>query len=86
MNTRGTGTGQHNDCSALCRGRHKCNRYIQSFWGKEKRSREIMKVFEDSSLSFTCGGGKQREGETENELVKDLKESQTHEYRFHKTL
>lgn len=45
-----------------------------------------MKVFEDGSLSFTCEGGEQSEGGTEREFVKDLKDSQTGEYRFYKTL
>lgn len=45
-----------------------------------------MKVFEDGSLSFTCDGGEQSEGETEKEFVKDLKERKTCEYRFYKTL
>lgn len=65
---------------------------MQMQWGHpkllgagEERSGEIMKVFEDGTLSFTCGG-EQSEGETEKEFVKDLKERKTCEYRFYKTL
>lgn len=66
---------------------------MQMQWGHpkllgagEERSGAIMKVFEDGSLSFTCDGGEQSEGETEKEFVKDLKERKTCEYRFYKTL
>ena len=45
-----------------------------------------MKVFEDDSLSFTCGGREQSNGKTDKEFVKDLEESQTCEYIFYKTL
>jgi len=71
------------DCSALCRGRHRSNGYTQIFW--EERLGEIMKEFEDGSLSFTCDEGEQSEGEMEKEFVKDLKESLSCEYRFYKT-
>lgn len=66
----------------------KHNSYIQNLRG-ERSGRRIWRnneVFEDGSLSFTCEGGEQSEGETEREVVKDLKDSQTCEYRFYKTL
>lgn len=45
-----------------------------------------MRAFEGSSQSVTCDGGEQSKVETEKALVRDLKESQTCDYRFYKTL
>lgn len=83
MNPRGTGTCKN--CSPLYTA--SANTIATSKPSDEKDLEEgCGETMKDGSLSFTCEGEQQSEGETEREVVKDLKDSQTCEYRFYKTL